>query len=307
MPSARNHQLKIAILPYKPGSSPIISPSPIVFPPRRSSSIRRVAASPSFRAGRRRFRPLPPLPREVPELEAVDNALASPPSPRRPLPSPPTTTTTPTTHNLPAIRLSPPSRDPTAPRSSHLALDSQKTVRSSSMLSPDFLSTSITPGQAAVPRNRSRRRPTELRVQTFRTNLSPAPSLRRVDSAYLSPLTPSIPQRPSPVTTKRKRIAKLRRHLGESIPPELVFRKANVGPERVETISRQLHVRIQNVKTVVRDDESAHGVDRSWVTDEAAFHPNAIRRFSRKWLQERGGRRWVEEDYEKILQALRAL
>jgi hypothetical protein len=92
----------------------------------------------------------------------------------------------------------------------------------------------------------------------------------------------------------------------------LVFRKANVAPEQVATIwdgdaPRQLHVRIQKVKKVVRDDENDQGGDRPWVTGDAAFRPNSMKRFSRKWLQERAGRRWVEEDYEKILQALRAL
>ena len=318
MSANRDRQLKVAILPYTPGMSPIASPSPMVFAARRTSSIRRVSGSPSFRAARKRVRPLPPLPRAVP---VVVNKELSP----RPLPSPPTPTPTGTAPKPATIRTSLVPDEPViAPRRSDVALDSDTTKRSS-MLLPDLLSTSITPGQAAVPRRRSRRRPTELRIQTLRTNLSPAPSLRRADTSHLSPLTPSIPQCPSPVTTKRKRIAKLRRHLGESIPPELVFSGSkptnnnNVKSDQRETIwasdvPGQLHVRIQKVKVIVRDDDDHHhngggggGGGSRVVTDETVSRPNGMNRFSRKWLQERAGRRWVENDYQKILQALRAL
>ncbi|KAF9467145.1 hypothetical protein BDZ94DRAFT_1249682 [Collybia nuda] len=138
--------------------------------------------------------------------------------------------------------------------------------------------------------------------------------------------SPATPQPPTPQTAKQKRITKLRRHLGERIPDEAVpiiqvtpQRKTEQGLERLQKLgvdSIYLRAAITVGKILNIPDDG--GSDRSSVASEEdeAYEWDLVdsrecrsmsRRESRRWVREKGGRRWEESNYENVLQALRAL
>ncbi|KAK7050014.1 hypothetical protein VNI00_005445 [Paramarasmius palmivorus] len=151
-----------------------------------------------------------------------------------------------------------------------------------------------------------------------------------------SPLTPSIPQRPSPSVARRKRMSKLRRHLGESVTDsmlpmnkdqtqklltalaedpgstadlnDLIFHK-NVDSEEQEPEEQDL---VEDGSSTSEDDDSLFTLDddssdKLWVVDGTTFRAATLRRYSKKWIREKGGHRWEEDDYTHILRALRSL
>ena len=123
---------------------------------------------------------------------------------------------------------------------------------------------------------------------------------------------------------KQKQYSKLRRHLGASIPPELVY-----GDQGTSTISPYIAPVLEMVFEEERDwkgvpelqkeedssDESES--DESWESVnvkalEVRLGPPSPKegqegRYRGRWMREQGGRRWLVSDYEDIIQALRDL
>jgi len=84
-------------------------------------------------------------------------------------------------------------------------------------------------------------------------------------------------------------LSKLRRHLGTSVPSDLVPPKfdgdeASDGSSGDQGDFPTVPITAERVLTEKRSDEYNGG-----------------------WLREKKGRRWVEEDYEAVIQSLREL
>jgi hypothetical protein len=136
---------------------------------------------------------------------------------------------------------------------------------------------------------------------------------------------PSSPEEPpSPATVKRKQFSKLRRHLGASLPPELVY-----GDEGVLATSPCKAPVLENVPEDEQDyvylgmdgeedsseeseseesGESGHG-ELEWESqlplDSMNKRPGD--QHCGRWMREEGGRRWLISNYEEVIQALRDL
>lgn len=120
-------------------------------------------------------------------------------------------------------------------------------------------------------------------------------------------------------------MSKLRRHLGERIPDDAVpiiqVTKKEQGLEPLQKLdvdSIYLRAAITVGKILSLPDDG--GSDRSSVaSEEDETYDSAWilagdrecrivgHRESRKWVRERGGQRWEESNYEKVIKALRAL
>ncbi|KAJ6628762.1 hypothetical protein B0H10DRAFT_1989220 [Mycena sp. CBHHK59/15] len=152
-----------------------------------------------------------------------------------------------------------------------------------------------------------------LRVQTSPDALQP----RVLEPPLPSPATPSIPEPPSPRTAERNRISKLRRHLGESVQLQLVLDR----PDKADVLAELRHVDKGDVypeiavKKVIDFDFDGAVDNDSDTSSEGdgddrenfSWAPPPQNRMSRKWIRERGGERWVDGDFSKILRDLRAL
>jgi hypothetical protein len=102
-----------------------------------------------------------------------------------------------------------------------------------------------------------------------------------------------ISQRPTDVEEiRRGNLTKLRRHLGKSIPPDLIAPRLD---------------RDELSDSSSSDEEQDVGP----ITPEYPANPileeKATERQSRRWLWEKKGRRWEEDDYGLILRRLREL
>ena len=158
----------------------------------------------------------------------------------------------------------------THPQPSSLSLTSASTCSSQlpSPSSPSFnLSQSITPGAQGIesharspsdPTGAHKRRP-RVRPPQLHLQLNPVPA-SPIDDRLASPLpspgaTPRTPTTPIPDVTeiRRKRMAKLARHLGEKIPVELVF-TSECTPEPVTASPDRLPGRRPQSVHVMSDD-----------------------------------------------------
>lgn len=116
-------------------------------------------------------------------------------------------------------------------------------------------------------------------------------------------------------------MSKLRRHLGEDIPEQAVpiiqitalgkkEQKLGIDPAYLRTaitVGRILSLPDEEDSDL--SSESSEGDDAynsEWVLAERVVRIVG-RRESRKWVLERGGQRWEESNYEKVIQTLRAL
>ena len=130
-------------------------------------------------------------------------------------------------------------------------------------------------------------------------------------SPHTNPATSTIstimPQRQRTTDFEQIRhgdLSKPGRHLGYSIPPDVI-------PPKFDRDEAYLS----------SDEEECCDLPTAPMTPEclseltAAISPmlqkmedeKMIRRFSRRWLREKKGRRWVEDDYNVIIQSLRTL
>jgi len=124
-------------------------------------------------------------------------------------------------------------------------------------------------------------------------------------SPATSTISEIVPRRITDVEEiRRGNLSKLRRHLGYSIPPDLI-------PPRLD----------RNEACSSSDEEECGDLPTAPMTPScvseltAAISPmlektedeKTIRKYSRRWLREKKGRRWVEDDYNVIIQSLRTL
>ncbi|KAJ7198335.1 hypothetical protein GGX14DRAFT_700133 [Mycena pura] len=123
--------------------------------------------------------------------------------------------------------------------------------------------------------------------------------------------TPTTPAPPTPRTAQRNSNSKLRRHLGASV--QVILN----DPEQLGLLYGIARPR---VPTRLQDDadnswscsDASRESDNNSENDEVGYVPPSTplpqRRVpSRKWVRERGKRRWTEKDYTAILQDLRSL
>lgn len=139
------------------------------------------------------------------------------------------------------------------------------------------------------------------------------------------------------MTVKRKQHSKLRRHLGESIPAELIYgQKEDAGVTISTRVTRHLDdVPEENGKDYTfwkvapgPDEDSDYDSDSTeseggqydrhlgktlemrWEPARAAPGAESDGKRQRtigKWLKEKDNRRWVASDYQDVLSALRKL
>ena len=139
---------------------------------------------------------------------------------------------------------------------------------------------------------------------------------------------------PSPMTVKRKQHSKLRRHLGESIPAELIYgQKENavvtIGTRHLDDVPEEISQDYTFWKVAPSPSEDSDSDSDSTVsgvgqydrhlgkTLEMRWEPSRItpglesggkrHRTIGKWLREKDNRRWVATDYQDVLGALRRL
>ncbi|KAJ7129538.1 hypothetical protein C8R44DRAFT_777028 [Mycena epipterygia] len=162
-------------------------------------------------------------------------------------------------------------------------------------------------------------RPGPPRFASLSLNLQTSPDAlapRAFESS--TPATPTLPEPPSPATAQRKRIHKLRRHLGESVQLQLVLDRPDTRLDVLAELRHRDHHAKHDaypIETRVLDsddsDESQSDYDDgresgySWdmiVPASARVPPE-----SQKWVRERGKQRWTEDNFSKVLRDLRAL
>ncbi|KAI9456455.1 hypothetical protein F5148DRAFT_1224210 [Russula earlei] len=129
-------------------------------------------------------------------------------------------------------------------------------------------------------------------------------------SPATSILSITLPQRPTDIEEIRRRsLSKLRRHLGNSIPPDLVPPRLDQDDASSNSSSDEdVYCDLPTVP-ITPECLSELRMAVSPILGKTAVedHERTIKRFSRRWLREKKGRRWVEDDYNIILQRLRKL
>ncbi|KAK7461124.1 hypothetical protein VKT23_009050 [Stygiomarasmius scandens] len=200
------------------------------------------------------------------------------------------------------------------------------------------------------PRVSSRHRAnpfSSLSLDVSEQTLAPPAYKAREDDA-LCPLAPSpvisVTEAPTPVTDRNRRISRLRRHLGEGIPDELIpfmcatdAVKARLKSLRESRSEDDLYSACKSTldfgKALEGKDESDDDDDDDDDSIEIAsplveekvlnepeqqqketnalpkdtYRAGSSKRYSAKWIREKGGRRWEEQDYKALMNALRAL
>jgi hypothetical protein len=136
----------------------------------------------------------------------------------------------------------------------------------------------------------------------------------------------------SPATAKRKQYSKLRRHLGASIPPELVYgEKGGVTidpsinpivehpPEGEQdytylTVAPGPHEENESSEESESEESESEESGNGKMSDPGWSSPpsDPIREPSKhqyygRWMREQGGRRWLVSNYREVIQSLREL
>ncbi|KAJ7276524.1 hypothetical protein B0H12DRAFT_1066072 [Mycena haematopus] len=121
----------------------------------------------------------------------------------------------------------------------------------------------------------------------------------------------TTPELPTPRTAHRKRVNKLRRHLGESVQvvfdrPDKVDVLAGLRRPRNGDVCPVIDVAVESVlETHSSNDSETSSESESDERPDYFFRPSGVP--SQKWMRERGKARWTEDDFTKVLQDLRAL
>ncbi|KAJ7216648.1 hypothetical protein GGX14DRAFT_391446 [Mycena pura] len=222
----------------------------------------------------RRHAPLRPLP-SVPQFAAVSVSV----TPASPLPPP---TPAVSSHNAYLAPQPPPGCTGSGPRFATLALRRQASY--------DALTAC---------------------AESSSPDTSPEPSIEGPSPPYTpridEPYTPLIDEPPPP---RPRRASRLRRHLGESVQLELFSEKdaaheADVCAQTVVAVQKLLDLDALSDSDSSDDDDADQ---LSLVLTTAQVNCSfPVNRLSRRWVREKGGKRWVEENYSDILRDLRAL
>jgi hypothetical protein len=99
-------------------------------------------------------------------------------------------------------------------------------------------------------------------------------------------------------------LSKLRRHLGYSVPPDLIPPKLDrdeACPSSDEEECYDLPTALMSPDCLLELMAAISPMLEKWDDEKM------IRRYSRRWLREKKGRRWVEDDYGVIIQSLRTI
>ncbi|KAF8195751.1 hypothetical protein K438DRAFT_1968256 [Mycena galopus ATCC 62051] len=157
--------------------------------------------------------------------------------------------------------------------------------------------------------------PPSLTLQTSFDMLKP----RVFETRENSPGTPTFPEPPTPRTAQRKRLNKLRRHLGESVVQVVSDRPGEVdvliGLRRAGkpvTVNMTVETDSHSDGSSSRDSDGSSSPDSDSCSDSGTddrvdyFFPS-YKAPSQKWMRERGKARWTEDDFTKVLNDLRAL
>ncbi|KAJ7651230.1 hypothetical protein FB45DRAFT_33052 [Roridomyces roridus] len=130
-------------------------------------------------------------------------------------------------------------------------------------------------------------------------------------SAPPSPLSPTFslnsPVTPPPAVTRRRKMDKLTRTLGENVPPELVFpaprHRRRVSTLNVPVPAEQPFSFPSTVPVPAMDDDDSESSEWEWETPGAS-PDGVLHRREKGWSGEWGGR---VRDMEDVVQALRVL
>lgn len=253
-----------------------------------------------------RLRPLPRVPTSIPP--APKSAPPVPPQqfPRNPLPSPPLNQfpRSPPPRPLPSLLpQSPPPRPLPTPPSSGIAFF----VIPATPLSPP------TPAlESSTHLSVPCARPGPPRFSSLKVQTSPDALEARAFETRKSPATPMSPELPSPRTVQRKRINKLRRHLGESVQmvlesPDNADVLAGLRHSGNEDACPVVSITVESVLDSGTDSEASSDSEADDTVDYFSLTSLSHRPSSRKWIRENGKARWTEDDFTKVLQDLRSL
>ena len=118
----------------------------------------------------------------------------------------------------------------------------------------------------------------------------------------MTPATPFVPQRPTNIEEiHRGNLSKVQHHLGSSVPPDLVAPRVDGGEasddSRIDEVYGDLPKKPITAERV--STEEKRGKDEK--------NENVLRSYSSRWLREKKGRRWVEDNYDAVIQSLREL
>ncbi|KAF7440048.1 hypothetical protein PC9H_000390 [Pleurotus ostreatus] len=233
-------------------------------------------------------RPLPPTPTSAESRSEIPSSPIS----SKPLPTLPHSPI-----SMPDISIIPATPLPSSPSSPKTFLSTGGNSIEAAMVS------------APITLNSQRARHVPLRVCTApevlqRHSLSNSSSLTPTHSpvstspAPVSPLASDIPQPPSPTTARRRRLNKLQRHLGESIPPELVHSPSGRGRSLSITLGVSLDSSDSGGDLVFERSENLRAKDAG--TDKVYDEFGSLSRFWRKCTQTSNQRidvtRLVESD-----------
>jgi hypothetical protein len=111
------------------------------------------------------------------------------------------------------------------------------------------------------------------------------------------------PQHPTNIEEiRRGKLTKLRHHMGSSVPSDLVVPRVD-GNEASDGSRIDGEVRGDHSKAPIPTERLSTKEKRG--KDE--MDENPAKSYSSRWLREKKGKRWVEDDYETIVQSLREL
>lgn len=116
----------------------------------------------------------------------------------------------------------------------------------------------------------------------------------------MTPATPFVPQHPTNIEEiRRGNMTKVRRHLGSSVPSEVVAdgNEASDG-SRIDAEVYGDHSKAPITTERISTEEKKRKDEK----DE-----NLVKSYSSRWLREKKGRRWVEDNYDDVIQSLREL
>lgn len=133
--------------------------------------------------------------------------------------------------------------------------------------------------------------------------------LPRSASPATSTISSIMPRKLTDVEEIRRRnLSKLRRHLGHSVPLDFVIPSSDRDEESDSSSSDEEWCDMPTVPITPQClSELTEAISPILENTADEMHEETIRRYSQRWLREKKGRRWVEDDYSVIIQTLRAL
>jgi len=115
----------------------------------------------------------------------------------------------------------------------------------------------------------------------------------------MTPATPFVPQYPTDIEEiRRGNLTKLRRHVGSSVPLDPVAPRAD-GDETSDGSRVDAEVYGDLSKAPITTERLS--------TKEKRREDEKDENLSCRWLREKKGKRWVEDNYDNVVQSLREM